>query len=58
MGAVALMTVVIAMPESPRWLLLNGKTKEAIANLNYIAWFNGSSERIPENAEFIEDLKN
>jgi len=55
-GTAALIIVVFAMPESPRWLLLNGKTKEAIKNLNYIAWFNSSTQRIPENAQFVEDL--
>ena len=42
-------------PESPRWLLVNGRTKEAIEVLNYIALWNGSSQRIPEDAQFVED---
>ena len=42
-------------PESPRWLLVNGRTKEAIEVLNYIALWNGNSQRIPEDAQFVED---
>ena len=30
---------------------MNGKEKEAIKTLNYIAWFNGSDYRIPETAQ-------
>ena len=37
-------------PESPRWLLCNGRVEDAIKAINYIAKVNGSSERIPENA--------
>ena len=42
------------IPESPRWLFINkgNKSKEAINVLNYIAWFNGSQNRVPENAMF------
>ena len=29
-------------PESPRWHLVNGRTKEAIEVLNYMAHLNGS----------------
>ena len=32
--------------ESPKWLLMQGKTEETIDVLNYIAWFNGSAHRI------------
>jgi hypothetical protein len=42
------------MPESPRWLFLKkgANNKEAIRVFNYIAWFNGSKMRVPENAVF------
>ena len=46
------------LPESPRWLLLNSKTKEAIEVLNGIAKLNGSKGRIPLDAEFVEDPSN
>ena len=44
-------------PESPRWLLYNGRQAEAIEALNYMARFNGSSENIPEDAVFQETIK-
>ena len=43
------------LPESPRWLIINSKTKEAIQTLNSIAKFNGSKHKIPQDAEFVED---
>ena len=42
-------------PESPRWLLVNGRTKEAIEVLNYIARWNGNLQRIADDAQFVED---
>ena len=53
-SVVALLIVLIFNLETPRWLLHNGRTREAIETLNYIAWFNGVSERIPEDSVFIE----
>ena len=46
--------VAIVCPESPMWLLLHGKRQEAIKVLNYIAWFNGSKNRISDDTEFVE----
>ena len=46
--------LVIVNAESPRWLLLNGRTVEAIRVLNYIAWFNGVENRVKEETKFIE----
>ena len=43
------------LPESPRWLLLKSKSKEAISVLNTIGKYNGSTHRIPLDAEFVED---
>ena len=40
--------------ETPRWLLQNGRREEAIRTLNFIAWFNGVEERIPDNTQFVE----
>jgi hypothetical protein len=42
------------MPESPNWLMMNNRTKEAIESLNMIAKINGVEGRIPENATFKE----
>lgn len=39
------------VPETPRWLFTQDpRSRKGIEVLNYIAWFNGSKERIPENA--------
>lgn len=45
-------------PESPRWLLIKGRSAEAIAELNKIGRMNRSTERIPANAIFVEDTTN
>lgn len=44
-------------PESPRWLLVNGRSQEAITELNKIASMN-KTRPIPENAMFVEDPRN
>ena len=44
-------------PESPRWHLVNGRSKEAIIELNKIAAMN-RQPTIPANAIFIEDPSN
>lgn len=49
--------VSLICPESPRWLLVNGRSKKAIASLNTIAQFNGR-EQIPLGAKFVEDPTN
>lgn len=42
---------MIAIPESPRWLLLKDpNSAEGKKVLNYIAWFNGSKRRVPDYA--------
>ena len=46
---------VFLCPESPRWLLVNGKSTEAIKVLNWMAKINGLPQSIPENAQFVED---
>ena len=42
------------IPESPKWLLLQGRRTDAIKSLNYIAKVNGSAHRIAENTQFVE----
>lgn len=46
--------ISLICPDSPKWLLLQGRTKEAIDALNYIAWFNRSPNRISPDTMFIE----
>ena len=46
------LVLAFACPESPRWLLYNNRQAEAIEALNYMAKFNGSEARIPEDAIF------
>lgn len=42
----------LAIPESPKFLFAKKRDKEGIAVLNYIAWFNRSEFRVPEDAIF------
>jgi high-affinity Fe2+/Pb2+ permease len=50
-GTVAFVLFLVLIPESPRYLFMkNPMSKEAIRVLNYIAWFNGSSKRVPEDS--------
>ena len=56
LGVVSFILITFLCPESPKWLLLQGRTDEAIKSLNYIAWFNRSKERIPQNTKFVEAM--
>lgn len=51
-GVIATILYFIIVPESPVWYILRDglNSPDAIASLNYIAWFNGSSYRVPPNA--------
>ena len=51
----ALMLVMI-LPESPRWLIINNRRTDTINTLNYIAKWNWSKRRIPKDAVFEEQL--
>jgi len=52
-GAIAVVLFVLFIPESPRYILMkNPNDKEGIRILNFIAWFNGSKFRVPEDACF------
>ena len=57
--AVSFLALLLAFvcPESPRWLLYNNRQAEAIDALNYMAKFNGTEERIPEDTVFQETLQ-
>lgn len=56
MFALACLAFLIGLflPESPRWLLLTNQREKAIETLNQIAKLNGSNDRIPESATFVE----
>ena len=53
-GIVASALYLLIAPESPQWYFLKDgpRSKRGIQSLNYIAWFNGSSSRVPEGAVF------
>ena len=51
---VAYLVILIIHLESPKWLLHQNRTDEAITVLNYIAWFNGSDHRVHASTKFIE----
>jgi MFS family permease len=51
LGVVATILYFALIPESPRWLFSRDpNSQRGIRNLNYIARFNGSKLRVPENA--------
>ena len=54
LSTLALLILIVVLPESPIWLLQKGRQQEAIDALNLIGWINGVSKRIPSNAQFIE----
>lgn len=54
LAAVGFVGVILFCPESPKWLLLQGRQKEAIRVLNYMASVNRMPDRISEDTEFIE----
>ena len=54
LGVLAFFGCLIALPESPKYLVAVGKPDEAIKVFNYIAWFNGSSYRLAANTRFEE----
>ena len=50
-GTIACIIFMFIIPESPRYLFMKDpQSKKAIDILNYIAWFNGSTKRIPYEA--------
>ena len=51
-GIVSVCLYLLIVPESPRWLMIQGREADAIKSLNYIAWFNGSQRRVPQDGKF------
>ena len=54
LATLAYLGIVFLLPESPIWLLKQGQVEDAIAAFNRIAKFNGSKNRIPDDAIFKE----
>ena len=44
LSIISYVVCLLIIPESPSWLLINGRTQEAIAVFNYIGRFNGVKE--------------
>jgi phage shock protein PspC (stress-responsive transcriptional regulator) len=53
-GILAYIAMYFLMPESPRWLLINGRKLEALEKYEYIADFNKTEFLIPLTANFQE----
>ena len=54
---IALFWAIAFIPESPQWLLTQGRVAEAIDAFNSIAKFNGVAARIPKGATFQEQVE-
>ena len=54
LAALALLIAVILIPESPSWLLSQGRVNDAIDSFNQMARVNGVKARIPQGSTFHE----
>ena len=54
LGTVAYLVLIFFCPESPKWLLLQDRRKDAIKALNFIAAVNRSPNRISPDTKFPE----
>ena len=54
-GIISYVIYVFVIPESPAWLVMKEgpNSLKAIETLNYIAWFNGSPHRIPQDTQLL-----
>lgn len=57
LSTVSFLGIVFLLPESPIWLLQQGRVQDAIAAFNRIGKINRSAKRIPEDAVFREVAK-
>jgi hypothetical protein len=55
-GTIAYIICLVGIPESPTWLLSKGRDADAIKAFNFIARFNFTSNRIPDDAKFAESM--
>ena len=52
-GTFGVFLFICFIPESPRYIFMKDPTsKEGIKVLNYIAWLNGSPNRVPQDSIF------
>jgi hypothetical protein len=54
LGTLAFMITMIIVPESPQWLLFQGRREDAIKAFNWIGKINGSKTPISDDAVFLE----
>jgi len=48
-GSLSYILSMFLLPESPKWLMYEGREEDAIDSLNYIAKINGSKFRFPKD---------
>jgi len=56
-GILSLFSMMLLLPESPKWLSLNGKREKAIDSFQYIANFNHSPTSIAKCDKFDEQAR-
>jgi hypothetical protein len=54
LGLIALLFMLVVVPDNTKWLLIEGRREEAISAFNKIAKINGSNFRIESDAIFVE----
>ena len=54
LGVISWFIILLMIPEAPRWLLINGRTKDALTSFEHISSLNAVEFTISPDAVFIE----